>query len=122
MVISKQRKHLKKKQRKPKIRKQNIDDEIEIQSHASPSPSPPNRRITITVATSSAIAAASHPSQNNDSLALEPISTLVKIQHQPKANDGGRKDCWSEGATTVLIDAWGESYLELRKGNLKKKH
>ncbi|KAL3528553.1 hypothetical protein ACH5RR_007875 [Cinchona calisaya] len=37
-------------------------------------------------------------------------------------NSGGREDCWSEGATGVLIDAWGERYLELNRGNLKQKH
>ncbi|WOL19827.1 hypothetical protein Cni_G28629 [Canna indica] len=35
---------------------------------------------------------------------------------------GGREDCWSEGATSTLIDAWGERYLELSRGNLKQKH
>ncbi|KAJ7513956.1 hypothetical protein O6H91_23G020500 [Diphasiastrum complanatum] len=34
----------------------------------------------------------------------------------------GRDDCWSEGATFTLIDAWGERYLELNRGNLKQKH
>ncbi|CAL9041652.1 trihelix transcription factor ENAP2-like [Musa acuminata AAA Group] len=35
---------------------------------------------------------------------------------------GGREDCWSEGATSTLIDAWGERFLELSRGNLKQKH
>ncbi|XP_010258956.1 PREDICTED: trihelix transcription factor ASIL2-like [Nelumbo nucifera] len=34
----------------------------------------------------------------------------------------GREDCWSEGATSTLIDAWGERYIELNRGNLKQKH
>ncbi|CAA0829530.1 Trihelix transcription factor ASIL2 [Striga hermonthica] len=38
------------------------------------------------------------------------------------AGVGGREDFWSEGATAVLIDAWGERYLELSRGNLKQKH
>ncbi|MQM14197.1 hypothetical protein Taro_047127 [Colocasia esculenta] len=33
-----------------------------------------------------------------------------------------REDCWSEGATSTLIDAWGERYLELNRGNLRQKH
>ncbi|KAH7427787.1 hypothetical protein KP509_10G060000 [Ceratopteris richardii] len=33
-----------------------------------------------------------------------------------------RDDCWSEGATITLINAWGERYLELNRGNLKQKH
>uniref|UniRef100_A0A0D6QX65 Myb/SANT-like DNA-binding domain-containing protein n=1 Tax=Araucaria cunninghamii TaxID=56994 RepID=A0A0D6QX65_ARACU len=34
----------------------------------------------------------------------------------------GRDDCWSEGATYTLIEAWGHRYLELNRGNLKQKH
>ncbi|XP_061369303.1 trihelix transcription factor ENAP2-like [Gastrolobium bilobum] len=34
----------------------------------------------------------------------------------------GREDCWSEDATFTLIDAWGERYLELNRGNLRQKH
>lgn len=33
-----------------------------------------------------------------------------------------REDCWSEGETSVLIDAWGDRYLELSRGNLRQKH
>lgn len=34
----------------------------------------------------------------------------------------GRDDCWSEGATNTLIEAWGTRYVELNRGNLKQKH
>ncbi|XP_026389414.1 trihelix transcription factor ASIL2-like [Papaver somniferum] len=34
---------------------------------------------------------------------------------------GGREDCWTEGATGVLIEAWGNRYLELNRGNLRQK-
>ncbi|BBN17208.1 protein MpTRIHELIX7 [Marchantia polymorpha subsp. ruderalis] len=34
----------------------------------------------------------------------------------------GREDCWSEGATFTLIEAWGDRYMELNRGNLKQKH
>ncbi|KAL9661184.1 hypothetical protein QQ045_026006 [Rhodiola kirilowii] len=42
----------------------------------------------------------------------------------PKSSSGGgaREDCWSEAATSILIDAWGERYLALSRGNLKQKH
>ncbi|XP_073116543.1 trihelix transcription factor ENAP1-like [Elaeis guineensis] len=33
-----------------------------------------------------------------------------------------REDCWSEGATEALIEAWGDRYLELNRGNLRQKH
>ncbi|KAL6958232.1 hypothetical protein U1Q18_046679, partial [Sarracenia purpurea var. burkii] len=94
-----------------------MEDDEEIQSHPSPdtgSPASPssNGRITVTVAVASV-------PQNTLTLAL-PIQ-------QPRASGsggggGGREDCWSEGATSVLIDAWGERYLELSRGNLKQKH
>ncbi|CAH2053742.1 unnamed protein product [Thlaspi arvense] len=35
---------------------------------------------------------------------------------------GGRDDCWSEEATEILIDAWGERFMELKRGNLKQQH
>ncbi|XP_054779924.1 LOW QUALITY PROTEIN: trihelix transcription factor ASIL2-like [Prosopis cineraria] len=93
------------------------DDKIQSpHSPASESPGSPqsNGRITVTVA-----APAPSPPQNSLALALP-------VQHQqPKGNGGGgggREDCWSEGATAVLIDAWGDRYLELSRGNLKQKH
>ncbi|GAV61405.1 Myb_DNA-bind_4 domain-containing protein [Cephalotus follicularis] len=78
-----------------------MEDDEEIHSQASggslsPSPSSPNGRITVTVAS---VAGSSKG-----------------------GGGGGREDCWSEGATGVLIDAWGERYLELSRGNLKQKH
>ncbi|KAK9986039.1 hypothetical protein SO802_030990 [Lithocarpus litseifolius] len=32
-----------------------------------------------------------------------------------------REDCWSEDATTTLIDAWGCHYMELNHENLRQK-
>ncbi|KAF9686393.1 hypothetical protein SADUNF_Sadunf03G0153900 [Salix dunnii] len=105
------------------------DDEIQSPSntteHSSPSPSPspstdtPNGRITVSApAASSPALPPPPPPQQNNCLALV-------LPTKSKANGGGgvgREDCWSEGATAVLIDAWGERYLELSRGNLKQKH
>ncbi|XP_042394896.1 trihelix transcription factor ASIL1-like [Zingiber officinale] len=33
-----------------------------------------------------------------------------------------REDCWSEGETSALVDAWGDRYLELNRGHLRQKH
>ncbi|CDO97813.1 unnamed protein product [Coffea canephora] len=97
-----------------------MEDDEETQSHpsggtGSPVSPRPNGRITVTVA-------AAPPSQNTLTLAL-PIQQHQQ-QTKPTGNSGGggREDCWSEGATGVLIDAWGERYLELSRGNLKQKH
>lgn len=87
----------------------------------SPSPSPPP---SPPAPSASALAPVPY--------ATPPIQTLtlaLPIQ-QPRPNSGGfgsgggggREDCWSEGATSVLIDAWGERYLELSRGNLRQKH
>ncbi|XP_039036165.1 trihelix transcription factor ASIL1-like isoform X2 [Hibiscus syriacus] len=32
-----------------------------------------------------------------------------------------REDCWSEEASSTLIDAWGRRYVELNRGNLRQK-
>ncbi|XP_020232320.1 trihelix transcription factor ASIL2 [Cajanus cajan] len=32
-----------------------------------------------------------------------------------------REDCWSEDASSTLVDAWGRRYLELNRGNLRQK-
>ncbi|KAF6146708.1 hypothetical protein GIB67_008994 [Kingdonia uniflora] len=58
----------------------------------------------------------------------QQILTLALPIQQPRTTatasgaTGGREDCWSEGATSALIDAWGERYLELSRGNLKQQH
>ncbi|KAK9168073.1 hypothetical protein Syun_000213 [Stephania yunnanensis] len=36
-------------------------------------------------------------------------------------SSGGREDCWSEGATSALVEAWGDRYLQLSRGNLRQK-
>ncbi|KAL3643510.1 hypothetical protein CASFOL_014325 [Castilleja foliolosa] len=32
-----------------------------------------------------------------------------------------REDCWTEEATSTLVDAWGQRYLDLNRGNLRQK-
>ena len=34
---------------------------------------------------------------------------------------GGREDIWSEGATEILIKAWGDCYVKFNRGNLRQK-
>lgn len=101
-----------------------MEDDDENQSQASPetgSPASPsqNGRITVTVA-----AGPPQPPQNTLTLAL-PIQQPRAVNNGGGGSGGGgggREDCWSEGATSVLIDAWGERYMELSRGNLKQKH
>ncbi|KAJ8553236.1 hypothetical protein K7X08_023914 [Anisodus acutangulus] len=96
---------------------ENDEENHSHQSGGSGSPESPrsNGRIMVTVA--------SAPPQNTLTLAL-PIqqSRPVGTSGGGGGGSGGREDCWSEGATTVLIDSWGERYMELSRGNLKQKH
>ncbi|KAJ8769434.1 hypothetical protein K2173_002924 [Erythroxylum novogranatense] len=41
--------------------------------------------------------------------------------HPSGAFAGGREDCWSEGATATLIEAWGDRFVSLNRGNLRQK-
>ncbi|KAL5822292.1 hypothetical protein ACOSQ3_020200 [Xanthoceras sorbifolium] len=109
-----------------------MEEDDEIQSHPSPtatgsptaSGSPENGRITVTVA---AAAPSLHQSPAQPPQQQQNSNLTVTLPPQQQRNGGGgggggREDCWSEDATAVLIDAWGERYLELSRGNLKQKH
>lgn len=48
------------------------------------------------------------------------LTLALPIQPPLGSGSGGRDDCWSEGATSALIDAWGERYLDLSCKNLKQ--
>ncbi|OMO50074.1 putative transcription factor [Corchorus capsularis] len=41
--------------------------------------------------------------------------------HSSSGGGGGREDCWSEGATATLVEAWGDRYIRLNRGNLRQK-
>ncbi|XP_022715761.1 trihelix transcription factor ASIL1-like isoform X2 [Durio zibethinus] len=47
---------------------------------------------------------------------LTPPSTTPHSRPLPV-----REDCWSEEATSTLVDAWGRRYVELNRGNLRQK-
>ncbi|GMI77673.1 hypothetical protein like AT3G58630 [Hibiscus trionum] len=48
--------------------------------------------------------------------AITPPSTTPSSRTLPV-----REDCWSEEATSTLIDTWGSRYVELNRGNLRQK-
>nr|UXP11769.1 trihelix family transcription factor [Paeonia rockii] len=51
-------------------------------------------------------------------------TTTARSRHRPLSRttgSGGREDCWSEGSTATLVEAWGERFLELKRGNLRQK-
>ncbi|GMH07294.1 hypothetical protein Nepgr_009134 [Nepenthes gracilis] len=43
------------------------------------------------------------------------------IQAVPPRPMPVREDCWSEEATHTLVEAWGNRYLQLNRGNLRRK-
>ncbi|RWW63970.1 hypothetical protein BHE74_00028824 [Ensete ventricosum] len=112
------------------------DDDAQSPSRSlSQSPSPPP--VSVVPASSSPSASPHQPNGHVD----EPVTVAAAPHHalpiqQLRASPGpasggrgggggsggGREDCWSDGATSALIDAWGERYLELSRGNLKQKH
>ncbi|XP_058104507.1 trihelix transcription factor ASIL2 [Magnolia sinica] len=89
-------------------------DNEEIQSH-------PNGRLT---ASSQPVTVAAPPYHQQQHHHHQTLTLALPIQNPSRAPaaTSGREDCWSEGATGMLIDAWGERYLELSRGNLKQKH
>ncbi|KAI5657347.1 hypothetical protein M9H77_26140 [Catharanthus roseus] len=48
-------------------------------------------------------------------------SSATQSQTPPTRPLPFREDCWSEEATSTLVDAWGRRYLELNRGNLRQK-
>ncbi|KAF8393674.1 hypothetical protein HHK36_021920 [Tetracentron sinense] len=87
-----------------------MDDEEEI--HTQPPQPLPNGGTT-----SQPVTMASAPPPHRTLTLALPIQ-----QPRTSGGSGGREDCWSEGSTSTLIDAWGERYLELSRGNLKQQH
>lgn len=49
------------------------------------------------------------------------MESQISTQNTPRHHAGGREYCWSEGATETLIEAWGDRYLSLNRGNLRQK-
>ena len=85
----------------------------------SPAPSsPPPILPTSDVTVASATKPPQSPSRN--ALALVVHTPSVVGGSRNGRSGGGRDDCWSEEATKVLIEAWGERFSEPGKGTLKQ--
>ncbi|CAO2824677.1 unnamed protein product [Amaranthus hypochondriacus] len=100
------------------IKSQSDSPDSESHSPGVPQPMPLNQIAAVTVAAAAPTSAAA------DSVAQKSLTLALPIQQSSRlgGGGGGREDCWSEGATSVLIDAWGERYVQLSRGNLKQKH
>ncbi|KAF7089692.1 hypothetical protein CFC21_092597 [Triticum aestivum] len=83
---------------------------------ASPSPSPSPWRSPSPLPIADPVTVAAVP-PGHLALAI-PIH-----KHGPSSSGGGgggsREDAWSDGATSTLIDAWGERFVALGRGSLR---
>ncbi|KAM7265341.1 hypothetical protein ACFE04_003024 [Oxalis oulophora] len=61
------------------------------------------------------------PTSSNAIVAVySPIATVTTPSTQTRTMPV-REDCWSEEATSTLVDSWGRRYMELNRGNLRQK-
>lgn len=57
-----------------------------------------------------------------DDLAIINSQSPATVSQTPSSRPlPFREDCWSEDATSTLVDVWGRRYLELNRGNLRQK-
>ncbi|KAJ0242363.1 Trihelix transcription factor ASIL1 [Hirschfeldia incana] len=97
-----------------------MEEEDDTQSQQSPrdslSPAP--------ILPTSNVAANPPPSSSVSPLALvvhtPSVTVSVNRNGRSGGGGGGRDDCWSEEATKVLINAWGDRFSEPGKGTLKQ--
>ncbi|XP_018468217.2 trihelix transcription factor ASIL1 [Raphanus sativus] len=102
-----------------------MEDEDETQSprdSLSPAPIMPTSD-DVTVASATKRPPSSSSSQQSPlTLTVHTPSVTVTVNKNGRSGSGGggRDDCWSEEATKVLIEAWGDRFSEPGKGTLKQ--
>ncbi|KAL0804331.1 hypothetical protein Bca101_096821 [Brassica carinata] len=100
-----------------------MEEEDKTQSQQSPrdalSPAPilPTSNVTVASATKPP---PSSSSQSPLALVVQTPSVNRNGRIGGGGGGGGRDDCWSEEATKVLINAWGDRFSEPGKGTLKQ--
>ncbi|KAA8526289.1 hypothetical protein F0562_008508 [Nyssa sinensis] len=62
------------------------------------------------------------PPMDDDDGATAIVPATAPPPSRPPPSMPVREDCWLEDATHTLIEAWGDRYLELNRGNLRQKH
>ncbi|XP_019098710.1 PREDICTED: trihelix transcription factor ASIL1-like, partial [Camelina sativa] len=106
------------------------DSSLSPQAPPSP-PILPTNDVTVAVVKKPTAASVSSQSPSRNALALVVHTPAVtggggsgnrNGRGGSGGGGGGRDDCWSEEATKVLIDAWGDRFSEPGKGTLKQQH
>ncbi|KAG5397034.1 hypothetical protein IGI04_018848 [Brassica rapa subsp. trilocularis] len=99
-----------------------MDEEDETRSPKSPGDSlspAPSSPPPILPTSDVTVASATKPPQSL-ALVVHTPSVVGGSRNGRSGGGGGRDDCWSEEATKVLIEAWGERFSEPGKGTLKQ--
>ncbi|CAN6232124.1 unnamed protein product [Urochloa humidicola] len=82
---------------------------------ASPSPSPSPSRSPSPLPVADPVTVAAAPPGH--------VAVAIPLRKPSPSSTGGggggREDAWSEGATSTLIDAWGERFVALGRGSLR---
>ncbi|KAL6652664.1 hypothetical protein ACP70R_011589 [Stipagrostis hirtigluma subsp. patula] len=94
-----------------------MDDDDDLSADGSPSPVSSPAASALPLADPVTVAAA--PPGGVLALALPIQKTAASLYASAGGGGGGREDAWSEGATSALIDAWGERFVALGRGSLR---
>ncbi|PUZ76171.1 hypothetical protein GQ55_1G268800 [Panicum hallii var. hallii] len=80
---------------------------------ASPSPSPSPSRSPSPLPVADPVTVAAAPPGH------VAVAIPLRKPSPSSGGGGGREDAWSDGATSTLIDAWGERFVALGRGSLR---
>jgi hypothetical protein len=94
-----------------------MDDDDDMSPSSSPSPPsssalPVDGPVTIAAAPPGAAMVVALPIHRT-------AASLYASAAAAGGGGGGREDAWSDGATSALIDAWGERFVALGRGSLR---
>jgi hypothetical protein len=94
------------------------DDDDDVS--ASPTPSPASSPAASALPVADPVTVAAAPPGGAFALA-HPIQRTAASLYPTSGGGGGggREDAWSEGATSALVDAWGERFVALGRGSLR---
>ncbi|XP_062225753.1 trihelix transcription factor ENAP1-like [Phragmites australis] len=98
-----------------------MDDDDDVSDDASPSPASSQGAPSAALPVADPVTVAAAPPGGVIALGLPIQRTAASLYASGGGGggSGGREDAWSEGATSTLIDAWGERFVALGRGSLR---